>query len=78
MLPAVLSHTLLSLIVALSILLMLIRPRDIPEVYWVGGGAILLIVLSADSAQAGRKGRRRRFRRLSLSHRHDAAVGVGS
>jgi arsenical pump membrane protein len=24
---------------------MLIRPRDIPEVYWVGGGAILLIVL---------------------------------
>jgi arsenical pump membrane protein len=24
---------------------MLIRPRNIPEVYWVGGGAILLIVL---------------------------------
>ncbi len=43
--PAVFSHTLLVLIVAISILLMLIRPRDIPEVYWVGGGAILLIVL---------------------------------
>ena len=35
------SHLLLTLIVAISILLMLIRPRDIPEVYWVGGGAIL-------------------------------------
>jgi arsenical pump membrane protein len=35
----------LALIVAISILLMLIRPRNIPEVYWVGGGAILLIVL---------------------------------
>jgi arsenical pump membrane protein len=32
-------------IVALSILLMLIRPRKIPEVYWVGGGAILLVAL---------------------------------
>jgi arsenical pump membrane protein len=43
--PAALSHTLLVLIVAVSILLMLVRPRDIPEVYWVGGGAILLIVV---------------------------------
>ncbi len=33
----------LSLIV-ISILLMLMRPRNIPEVYWVGGGAILLLV----------------------------------
>jgi arsenical pump membrane protein len=39
------SHILLPLIVAVSILLMLIRPRNIPEVYWVGGGALLLIVL---------------------------------
>lgn len=39
------SHMLLALIVAISILLMLIRPRNIPEVYWVGGGAILLVVL---------------------------------
>jgi arsenical pump membrane protein len=44
MIPASVSHILLALIVAISILLMLIGPRDIPEVYWVGGGAILLIV----------------------------------
>jgi arsenical pump membrane protein len=45
MISAPVSHILLALIVTISILLMLIRPRDIPEVYWVGGGAILLIVL---------------------------------
>jgi arsenical pump membrane protein len=45
MISAAFSHVLLFLIVAVSILLMLIRPRDIPEVYWVGGGALLLIVL---------------------------------
>lgn len=43
-LPA-LAHPLLLLIVAISILLMLIRPRGIAEVYWVGGGALLLILL---------------------------------
>jgi arsenical pump membrane protein len=40
-----LSHVLLSLIVGLSIVLMLVRPRDIPEIYWIGGGAILLLAL---------------------------------
>jgi len=45
MISASFSHLLLALIVAISILLMLIRPRNIPEVYWVGGGAILLVVL---------------------------------
>jgi arsenical pump membrane protein len=40
-----LAHILLPSIVGLSILLMLIRPRGIPEVYWVGGGALLLILL---------------------------------
>jgi arsenical pump membrane protein len=45
MISAAFSHVLLFLIVAVSILLMLIRPRGIPEVYWVGSGAILLIVL---------------------------------
>jgi arsenical pump membrane protein len=45
MISASFSHILLALIVALSILLMLIRPRNIPEVYWVGGAAILLVVL---------------------------------
>ena len=33
------------LISALSILLMLWRPKDVPEVYWVGSGALLLVVL---------------------------------
>ncbi len=39
------AHILLSVIVALSIVLMLVRPRGIPEVYWVGAGALLLPVL---------------------------------
>ncbi len=42
--PAV-AHILLPIIVALSILLMLIRPRGIAEVYWIGSGALLLVVL---------------------------------
>ncbi len=45
MIPAAFAHILLPLIVGFSILLMLIRPRDIPEVYWVSGGALLLVVL---------------------------------
>src|ERR1700693_5951951 len=45
MISACFAHILLALIVAISILLMLIRPRNVPEVYWVGGGAILLIAL---------------------------------
>ncbi len=35
----------LSLIVALSILLMLIRPRGVAEAYWIGGGVLLLLAL---------------------------------
>ncbi len=77
MVSASLSHLLLALIVAVSILLMLIRPRDIPEVYWVGGGAILLIALRLIPLQTGGKGGGRGLRCLSFSHRHDAAVGIG-
>jgi arsenical pump membrane protein len=40
-----LAHLLLSFIVGISIVLMLIRPRNIPEVYWIGGGALLLLIL---------------------------------
>jgi arsenical pump membrane protein len=40
-----LAHILLPAIVALAILLMLLRPRGIPEVWWVGGGALLLVLL---------------------------------
>lgn len=39
------AHFLLGLIVVVGILLMLIRPRNIPEVYWMGGGVFLLLVL---------------------------------
>jgi arsenical pump membrane protein len=39
------THLLLLAIVALSILLMLIRPRGIAEVWWVGAGAALLLAL---------------------------------
>ena len=42
--PALSSILLLS-IVGMSILLMLIRPRGIREVYWVSGGALLLVLL---------------------------------
>ena len=38
-------HLLLPLIVATAILLMLLRPRGIPEVYWISAGAILLLIL---------------------------------
>jgi arsenical pump membrane protein len=40
-----LARVLLWTIVAISIVLMLIRPRDIAEVYWVSGGALLLVAL---------------------------------
>ena len=45
MFPPALAHVLLSSIVAVSIALMLIRPRGVPEVYWIGGGVILLLSL---------------------------------
>jgi arsenical pump membrane protein len=40
-----LAHVLLSLIVALSIALMLLRPWGVAEVYWIGGAALLLVVV---------------------------------
>ncbi len=45
MIPADLAHVVLPVIVALSILLMLVRPRGIPEVWWIAGGSLLLIAL---------------------------------
>lgn len=39
------AHALLATIVGISILLMLIRPRNIPEVWWIGAGVGLLLVL---------------------------------
>jgi len=40
-----LAHILLPSIVAISILLMLLRPRGIPEVWWISAGALLLLAL---------------------------------
>ena len=39
------AHIVLPVIVGVSILLMLIRPKNIPEVYWISGGAVLLLAL---------------------------------
>ncbi len=45
MIPTDVAYVILPLIVAVSIALMLTRPRGIPEVWWISGGALLLIVL---------------------------------
>jgi arsenical pump membrane protein len=45
MIPPEIAHVVLPLMVAISIALMLTRPRNIPEVWWISGGALLLIVL---------------------------------
>ncbi|HEY2458445.1 MAG TPA: SLC13 family permease, partial [Candidatus Acidoferrum sp.] len=38
------SQLLLLLIVAVSIFLMLLRPRNVAEVYWIGAGVLLLLI----------------------------------
>jgi arsenical pump membrane protein len=45
MISPTLAHVLLPAIVAVSIVLMLIRPRNVPEVYWIGGGVLALLLL---------------------------------
>lgn len=45
MIPAATAPVVISLVVAVSILLMLIRPRNIPEVYWISAGVVLLLAL---------------------------------
>lgn len=45
MIPVEIAHFLLPAIVAASILLMLVRPRGVREVWWISGGALLLILL---------------------------------
>jgi arsenical pump membrane protein len=52
--PAV-AHLLLPLIVGISIALMLIRPRNIPEVYWIAGGVFLLLVFQLMSLSLARR-----------------------
>jgi Na+/H+ antiporter NhaD/arsenite permease-like protein len=43
--PSGLAHVLLPLIVGISILLMLIRPRGIAEAWWIGTGVLILLAL---------------------------------
>src|ERR1700689_1013094 len=45
MMPTDIAHVVLPLIAAVSIVLMLARPRGIAEVWWISGGAFLLIAL---------------------------------
>jgi arsenical pump membrane protein len=44
-LPAEFAHIVLPSLVTLSIVLMLLRPRGLPEVWWVSGGVLLLMAL---------------------------------
>ena len=43
--PPEIAHIVLPLIVAVSIVLMLTRPRGIPEAWWISGGVMLLLAL---------------------------------
>jgi arsenical pump membrane protein len=45
MIPPAIAHVLISLIIAVSIVLMLTRPKNIAEAYWIGGGVLLLLAL---------------------------------
>ena len=45
MIPTEIAHVVLPFVVAVSIALMLMRPRGISEVWWISGGALLLIAL---------------------------------
>jgi arsenical pump membrane protein len=55
------AHVWVALILAVSILLMLVRARGIPEVYWIAGGVVLLLLLRlepfTDALHAAAKGR---------------------
>ena len=45
MVPSSIAPALLALIVIVGILLMLTRPRNVGEVWWIGGAVSLLLVL---------------------------------
>jgi arsenical pump membrane protein len=45
MIPAATAPMVICVVVAISILLMLIRPRNIPEVYWISAGVVVLLSL---------------------------------
>ena len=71
-------RTFLSSSSSASILLMLLRPRGIAEVCWIGAGALLLVATAAVPLRlAGQRDRRGTDVYLFLD-RHDAAVGTGA
>jgi len=45
MIPAATAPVVISVVVAVSVVLMLIRPRNIPEVYWISAGVVVLLAL---------------------------------
>jgi len=45
MIPAATAPVVICFVIAISILLMLIRPRNMPEVYWISGGVVVLLGL---------------------------------
>jgi arsenical pump membrane protein len=45
MIPATTAPVIICVVIAISIALMLIRPRNIPEVYWISAGVIVLLAL---------------------------------
>lgn len=45
MLSPIAAHVLIAGIVAVGVVLMLVRPRGVAEVYWIGGGVTLLLAL---------------------------------
>lgn len=57
--PTAAAHALLCFIIAISILLMLIRPRNIPEVYWISGGVALLLAFRLISFRLAAGGARK-------------------
>ena len=74
MIPSTLAPIVLSCIVGISIVLMLVRPKGIPEVYWVGSGALLLVILRLVPLKLAGKAIARRFGRLPLPDGNDAAL----
>jgi arsenical pump membrane protein len=55
MIPTAIAHILLPAIVAISLVLMLLRPRGITEFWWISGGALALIALRLISLQLAGK-----------------------
>jgi arsenical pump membrane protein len=51
MIPPALAQIAISVIIAGSIFLMLIRPRNIPEAYWISAGVLLLLFLQLITPQ---------------------------